>query len=51
MGLVTANGLGMSGVVAAPGVDVQTFDVGSTTWYRPQGVTRIYMEVIGGGGG
>ena len=51
MGLVTANNLGLSGLIASP-PDVQTFtSAGSTTWTKPTGCTRVYIEVIGGGGG
>ena len=34
-------------------VDYQRFmQTGSDrTWYKPAGVTQVYMEVIGGGGG
>ena len=52
MGLVNANAVGMSGLVAAP-VDVHTVttDGTSTDYVIPAGATRIYIEVIGGGGG
>ena len=49
MGLVDANGLGMSGIVAAP-VDVQVF-TSSGTWTQPAGCTRVYIECIAGGSG
>ena len=51
MGLVVANSVGLSGLVA-PKPDVQTFtSAGSTTWTKPAGCTRVYIEVIGAGGG
>ena len=51
MGLVTANTVGLSGIVA-PKPNVQMFQTaGSTTWTKPPGCTRVYIEVIGGGGG
>ena len=51
MGLVTANTVGLSGLVA-PKPDVQMFQTaGSTTWTKPPGCTRVYIEVISGGGG
>ena len=49
MGLVTANTVGLSGLVA-PKPNVQMFQsAGSTTWTKPPGYTRVYIEVIGGG--
>ncbi len=51
MGLVSANAVGMSGLVAAP-VTVHTVTAdGSTTYQIPAGATRVYIECIGGGGG
>jgi hypothetical protein len=50
MGLVTANAVGMSGIVAQP-PNVQIFTGTSGTWYRPAGCTRVYVEVISAGGG
>ncbi len=51
MGLVDANAVGMSGLVAAP-VDVQIItSSASPGWTKPSGCTRVYIEVIGGGAG
>jgi len=51
MGLVTANAVGMSGLVAAP-VTVHTVTTdGSTTYVIPAGSTRVYIECIAAGGG
>ena len=53
MGLVTANTVGLSGLVA-PKPNVQIFDVdndGSNAWVKPAGCTRVYIECIGAGGG
>ena len=49
MGLVTANTVGLSGIVA-PKPDVQIFTT-SGTWTKPPGCSRVYMEIVGGGGG
>ena len=49
MGLVTANTVGLSGLVA-PKPDVQIFTT-SGTWTKPPGCSRVYMELVGGGGG
>ena len=48
MGLVVANSVGLSGLVA-PKTNVQIF-TSTGTWTKPAGCTRVYMEVIGGGG-
>ena len=50
MGLVTANTVGLSGIVA-PKPNVQTFTTTSGTWTKPPGCTRVYIECIGAGGG
>ena len=49
MGLVTANTVGLSGLVA-PKPNVQIF-ASTATWTKPAGCTRIFIEVVGGGGG
>ena len=50
MGLVTANTVGLSGLVA-PKPNVQVFTTTSSTWTKPAGCTRVYIEVIGAGAG
>ena len=52
MGLVTANAVGMSGIVASPLVDVQIITTSASPgWTKPDGCTRVYIECIGSGGG
>ena len=50
MGLVDANAVGMSGLVAAP-VTVQVFTSSTDNVSIPAGSTRVYIECSGGGGG
>ena len=50
MGLIVANTVGLSGLVA-PKPDVQIFSATSGTWTKPPGCTRVYIEVISAGGG
>ena len=51
MGLVDANAVGMSGLVAAPATVHTVTTEGTTTYPIPAGATRIYIECIGAGGG
>ena len=50
MGLVDANAVVMSGLVAAP-VTVQVFTSSTDNVSIPAGSTRVYIECYGGGGG
>ena len=50
MGLVTANTVGLSGLVA-PKPTVQIITSSTDNVVIPAGSTRVYIEVIGGGGG
>ena len=50
MGIVVANTVGLSGIVA-PKPNVQIFtSSASPGWTKPPGCSRVYIEVIGGGG-
>ena len=50
MGLVVANSVGLSGLVA-PKPNVQIITTSTDNVVIPAGSTRVYIEVIGGGGG
>jgi len=50
MGLVVANTVGLSGLVA-PKPKVQIITSSTDNIVIPAGSTRVYIEVIGGGGG
>ena len=50
MGLVVANSVGLSGIVA-PKPKVQIITSSTDNVAIPAGSTRVYIEVIGGGGG